>query len=58
MSCLLDKHKIEVPYELENPADSSEQCHSAHFQGDINYSLTIGVLSFYHVSDIYLFSDI
>ena len=29
MSQLLEKHKIEVPNELEKPVDSSEQCHSA-----------------------------
>ena len=29
MSHLLDKHKIEVPGELEKPADSLEQCHTA-----------------------------
>ena len=28
MSHLLEKHKIEVPNELEKPADSSEQCHT------------------------------
>ena len=29
MSQLLEKHKIEVPDELEKPVDSSEHCHSA-----------------------------
>ena len=38
MSQLIEKHIIQVPYELEKPADSSEQCHSAQFQGDINYA--------------------
>ena len=58
MSQLLEKHKIEVPDELEKPADSSEQCHSVQFQGDITYALSSRVLSFSHVSDIDLFSDI
>ena len=58
MSQLLEKHKIEVPDELEKPADSSEQCHTAQFQGDINYALSARVLSFYHIYYIYLFSDI
>ena len=58
MSQLLEKHKIEVPDELEEPADSSEQCHSAQFQGDITYDFGARVISFSHVSDAYLFSDI
>ena len=58
MSHPLEKHKIEVTDELEKPADSSEQCHTAQFQGDITYALSARVLSFSHVSDIYLFSDI
>ena len=58
MSQLLEKHKIEVPDELEKPTDSSEQCHTAQFQGDINYALSSKVLSFSHVSDIYLVSNI
>ena len=44
MSQLLDKHKIEFPDELEKLVDSSEQCHSAHFQGDITYALSARVL--------------
>ena len=52
MSQLLEKHKIEVPDELEKPVDSSEQCHTAQFQGDITYALSSRVLSFSHVSDI------
>ena len=43
MSWLLEKHKIEVPEELEKPADSSEQCHTAQFQGDITYALSVRV---------------
>ena len=58
MSQLLEKHNIEVPDELEKPADSSEQCHTAQFQGDITYALSAKVISFYHVSDIDLFSNI
>ena len=58
MSQLLKKHKIEVPDELEKPGDSSEQCHTVQFQGDIIYALIAIVKSFYHVSDIYLLSDI
>ena len=58
MSQLLEKHKIEVPDEPEKPADSSEQCHTAQFQGDITYALSARVLSFSHVSDIDLSSDI
>ena len=44
MSQLLEKHKIEVPEELEKPVDSSEQCQTAQFQGDINYALSARVL--------------
>ena len=55
---LLEKHKIEVPYELEKVVDSLEQCHSAHFQGDITYSLSAKVKSISHVSYIYLVFDI
>ena len=40
ISHLLDKGSIEVPDELEKPAKSLEYCHSAQFQGDINYSLS------------------
>ena len=40
MSQLLEKHKIEVPDELEKPVDSLEHCHSAQFQGDITYDLS------------------
>ena len=58
MSQLLEKHKIEVPDELEEPADSSEQCHTAQFQGDITYALSAIVLSFSHVSNIDLVFDI
>ena len=39
MSHLLEKHNIEVPDELEKLVDSSEHCHSAHFQGNITYAL-------------------
>ena len=49
MSQLPEKHKIEVPDELEKPADSSEQCHTAQFQGDITYALSARVKSFYYV---------
>ena len=58
MSQLLEKHKIKVLDELEKPVDSSEQCHSAHFQGGINYALSAIVISFSHVFDIDLVSDI
>ena len=58
MSQLLEKHEIEVLDELEKPTDSSEQCHTAQFQGDITYSLSAIVLSFSHIYNIYLFSDI
>ena len=44
MSQLLEKHKIEVPDELEKPVDSLEQCHTAQFQGDITYALSERVL--------------
>ena len=40
ISNLLDKHKIEAPNELEKPVDSSEQCHTTQFQGDITYALS------------------
>ena len=43
MSHLLEKHNIEFPDELEKPIDSSENCHSAHFQGDITYALSARV---------------
>ena len=43
MSRLLEKHNIEVPSELEKHDDSSEHCHSAQFQGDINYDLSVRV---------------
>ena len=55
---LLEKHKIEVPDELEKPADSSEQCHTAQFHGDITYALSVRVISFSHVFDIDLVYDI
>ena len=58
MSQLLEKHKIEVPYELEKHVDSSEHCHSVQFQGDITYAMSARIKSFSHVSDIYLVSDI
>ena len=58
MSHLLEKYNIEVPDELGKPVDSSEQCHIVQFQGDITYDLSSIVLSFPHVSDIYLLSDI
>ena len=58
MSQLLEKHNIEVPEELEKHVDSSEQCQSAQFQGDLTYSLSAIFLSLPHVSDIYLISDI
>ena len=57
MSQLLEKNKIEVPDELEKPADSSEHCHSAQFQGDITYDLSARVQSFSHVSNIDLVSN-
>ena len=52
MSHLLYEHKIEVPEELEKPIDSSEQCQTVLFQGDITYALSARVLSFSHISDI------
>ena len=58
ISHLLDKHNIEVPKELENLVDSSEQCQIVQFQGDITYALSAIVISFSHVYDIYLLSDI
>ena len=58
MYYLIEKHNIEVLDELEKPADSLEQCHTAQFQGDITYVLSARVILFSHVSDIYLFSDI
>ena len=58
MSHFLEKHKFEVPEELENPYDSLKQCQTAQFQGDINYDLSAIVISLYHVSDIYLVSYI
>ena len=58
MSQLLEKHNIEVPYELEKPADSSKHCHNAQFLGDINYALSARVKYFSHIYDIDLPSDI
>ena len=58
MSQLLEKHNIEVPDELEKHLDSSEHCHSAQFQGDINYVLSSIVKPFPHVSNIDSLSDI
>ena len=58
MSQLLEKQKIKVREELEKPSDSSEQCQTAQFQGDITCALSARVLSFSHASDIYLVSDI
>ena len=52
MSHLLEKHKIEVPEELEKLVDSSEQCQTAQFQGDITYYLSSRIKSFSYVSDI------
>ena len=57
MSHLLDKHKIEVPDELEKPVDSSKHYHSVQFQGDITYALSARFKSFFHVSDIDLVSE-
>ena len=58
MSQLLENHKIEVPEKLEKPIDFSEQCQTTQLQGDITYDLSDRVLSFSHVFDIYLSSDI
>ena len=58
MSQLFEKHNIEVPDKLEKHVESSEHCHSAQFQGDINYALSSKVKSFPHISDIDLLSDI
>ena len=58
MSQLLEKHKIEVPNELEKHVDSSKHCHSVQFQGDITYALSARVKYFPHVYDIDLVSDI
>ena len=58
MSQLLDKHKIKDLDELEKPTDSSEQCHTAQFQGDITYALSAKVISFSNVYAIYLVCDI
>ena len=58
MSHLLEKHNIEVLDELEKLVDSLEHCHSAQFQGNINYALSARVKYFPHIYDIYLPSDI
>ena len=58
MSHLLKKHNIKVPDELENTVESLEHCHSAQFQGDINYDLSDRVKSFHNIYIIYLFHDI
>ena len=58
MSQLLEKHNIEVPDDLEKHVESSKQCHSAHFQGNMNYALSARVKLFPHISDIYSLSDI
>ena len=58
MSQILEKHKIEVPNELEKLANSSEHCHSAQFQDDIKYALSFRVKYFPHIYNIDSFSDI
>ena len=58
MSQLLEKHNIEVLDELENPIESSEHCHKAQFQGNINYALSARLKSFPHIYDIDSFFDI
>ena len=58
MSHIFEKHKFKVPDELKKPVDSPKQCHTTQFQGDITYALSSRVLSFSHVSDIYLISYI
>ena len=58
LSHLLEKHKIEVPDELEKPVESSEHCHNAQFQGDITYALNARFKYFPHVLDTYLLYDI
>ena len=58
MSQLLEKHKIEVPEELEKLVDSPEQCQTPQFQGDIKYALNSRVKYFPHIYDIYSFSNI
>ena len=58
VSQLLEKHNIKVPDELKKFVDSSKHCHSAQFQGDINYALSAKVKSFPHISDIDSLSDI
>ena len=40
MSHLLEKQNIKFRDELVYHVDSSEHCHSAQFQGDINYALS------------------
>ena len=39
MSHLLENNNIKVLDLLEKPVESSKHCHSAQFQGDINYAL-------------------
>ena len=38
---LLEKHNNEVLDELEKLVESLKNCHSAQFQGDINYALSV-----------------
>ena len=52
MSQLLEKHNIEVPDEVEKPNESSEHCHSAQSQGNMNYALSARVKYFPHIYDI------
>ena len=40
MSHLLEMRNIKVLDDPEKPIDSLEHCHSAQFQGDINYALS------------------
>ena len=35
-----EKHNIDVPDELEKLVESSEHCHNAQSQGNINYALS------------------
>ena len=54
----LEMRNIEVQDELEKPDDSSKDCHSAQFQGDITYALSAIVKYFSRIFDIDLLFDI
>ena len=58
ISKLIENHNINVPDDLKKCVESSKHYHGVQSQGNINYSLSYRVKSFFKFSDIYSFSDI